>query len=917
MDILNRREGCNTARKTGLWVLAAALLCIQPACRVADSGAGAEPGVNESSAVESGGGASSGANPDSSPGPADSAPTRPDPGSADPDNDESADETGSLPDPAAPGNDTQPASVRVLIDEELIPSQAELAPRPDGTRRIVGLAVGPDGMREEFVTDEVVFHPESADQLAEFLEQYNGVVMQDGTRTPPPDIEPIADDPGSGYYLIRINPQRFDHEDLAVNLDAMDIEGEVAFSSAEAAGLAAVVVREIDRELSPNLLVAPTSVLEHPDGTGGNVVADDWPWMSESQPFYSTGVIRAWDYLRYHDLPPTPAPGETIEREPPTVAVIDRGFALDESTGMPLLGNQDYFAYGGAPYQYDFDANDNRAGGQNFNIIGPIERRKASWHGSKVFGVCCAQSRNLYGGAGTGGPTVVPILLKVDQAYSLADAIRYSALWYGADVINISLGLDCGLFCGLADARDSLQNAVYTAVTFDSIVVAAAGNEGIDLAEADFVPCELDGVICVGGVNQSGAGEDIVNIYNFGEAVDLWAPVGFGTDGLYTTVTPDSAALDANDVGLDELDTISGTSAATPFVSGIVALMRLMEPSITRHDVQNILQATANAADDPKVASGYVDAFRALKAIRPNQPPTVRFVEPQDGETVSYGSVRLRAAVFDPEPGATLEDVVVVFVSESDAAEPGCPAHLEYDSQGQPFMVCNKRFTNGDNQTHVMRVYATDPFGEIGHDTVTINVVNIPPNIEILAPDPGATFFAHQPIGLGAYINDAEQLPFPNAGVSWSSDIDGELGTGWLITVNLSPGQHTVTGRAVDEMGAAAEDTIIINVLAGEGVPEAAIQSPDHGASFGPGTSIAFTATGSDPEDGMLPDSAFRWFSNVDGFLGSGTSITSELSGPNPPCSQEFVVHVITLEVTDADGHTITYSITVNIGQVC
>ena len=69
-----------------------------------------------------------------------------------------------------------------------------------------------------------------------------------------------------------------------------------------------------------------------------------FPWMTEDDdPFrpgnqgLSVGVTHAWEYLRYHDLPPS----EGVY-DPPIVAIVDSGFALDPTTGVPLNGNLDY-----------------------------------------------------------------------------------------------------------------------------------------------------------------------------------------------------------------------------------------------------------------------------------------------------------------------------------------------------------------------------------------------------------------------------------------------------------------------------------------------------------------------------------------------------------------------------------------------
>jgi hypothetical protein len=72
--------------------------------------------------------------------------------------------------------------------------------------------------------------------------------------------------------------------------------------------------------------------------------------------------------------------------------------------------------------------------------------------------------------------------------------------------------------------------------------------------------------------------------------------------------------------------------------------------------------------------------------------------------------------------------------------------------------------------------------------------------------------------------------------------------------------------------------------------PTVAISSPVTGASFTKGTSISFTGSASDQQDGSLT-SALSWASSVDGPIGTGGSVSRVLS---------VGTHVITAVVTDS-----------------
>jgi len=800
------------------------------------------------------------------------------------------------------GIDVDASSV-FRISEFALPDHAALDDYADGGPRPLGALMASNGVKEEFVVNEVILRPTDQSDLDDFLVRYNGVVLRDGALEPPPGVTPISSYESSGYYLIRVDPAMSTMTDLAQNLVLAGAGGGIEISSPDAARLTALLLRERGvRRVSPNLVIPETATQEHPEAGGGFIDASQWDWMSDTSDGYSVGVVQAWEYLKYWNVPPMPEDFETAVWIPTRVAIIDRGFALNESTGVPLGGNLDYRYFGASgPIQYDFVDNDDRAGGFSSN--------GGDWHGTKVFGACCALPDNRYGGAGTGGPVTVPVLLKVSDSFTIAQAIRYSVVWYGADVVNISLGAECGILCELSDIEDMWQNAVYTAIAFNAVVIAAAGNEGNDISNTDFLPCKLDKVICVGSVNLTDAGQ-IKNVYNYGDGVDIWAPTF-----IKSTVTPTSAAQDGNDTGLNEIADFGGTSASAPFVAGIAALMKALDPSLRWDDVQRILQETANSADDTKVALGYVNAYSAVREVMPNQPPVVELLSPLDGSSISYGNLRFRANVFDPEPNAKVEDLTVIFTSDRNAFPP-CYGNLLYRN-GETIFECQTQLDAGSAGNHDVRVSVYDPHFGTGIDRATINVVNTPPFVRIGEPLDGETFFSHQPVTLAAYIGDPEEKPFPQDQVIWLSDLDGELGQGWSVTRTLTEGVHLITATATDEAGATATDSITVDIRSGLGVPTATITAPANGELVSPGDGIILMADGSDPEDGVLPDSAFEWYSDFDGYLGAGRALSAILSGPSKPCNPEWRVHSITLEVTDSDGRKIVLRLRISVGRVC
>jgi glucose/arabinose dehydrogenase len=87
------------------------------------------------------------------------------------------------------------------------------------------------------------------------------------------------------------------------------------------------------------------------------------------------------------------------------------------------------------------------------------------------------------------------------------------------------------------------------------------------------------------------------------------------------------------------------------------------------------------------------------------------------------------------------------------------------------------------------------------------------PSVTILQPPPGTTAAESTAITFLGSATDPEDGPLTGAALTWSSSVDGALGTGGSITLpTLSPGQHTITLRATDTEGASGSGTIGLTV---------------------------------------------------------------------------------------------------------
>lgn len=174
----------------------------------------------------------------------------------------------------------------------------------------------------------------------------------------------------------------------------------------------------------------------------------------------------------------------------------------------------------------------------------------------------------------------------------IAEAVRW-AVDNGADVINMSLTRNT------RDWPEAWDDAFGYAFENDVVVVAAAGNRGSGTSEVG-APATIPGVLAVAGVDREQNAS--FDASSQGITIGVSAPsedlVGVLPDGSYVQW--------------------SGTSAAAPLVSGLVALVRSAYPELDAANVINRVIRTADpkgeAAPSPLYGYGIIDPVAALTA---------------------------------------------------------------------------------------------------------------------------------------------------------------------------------------------------------------------------------------------------------------------------------------------------------------
>lgn len=188
---------------------------------------------------------------------------------------------------------------------------------------------------------------------------------------------------------------------------------------------------------------------------------------------------------------------------------------------------------------------------------------------------------------------------------------------YGIRVLNISLGAPA--FSSYRD--DPLARAAGAAWEAGIVVCAAAGNEGPEAGTINTPGIHPD-VITVGAADDRKTPErddDVPAAFSSrGPAVDgiLKPDVMAPGVGITSTSSPNSLLARQLRTGAAPYLTLSGTSMATPVVSGLAALLLSRHPELTPGRVKALLmQTAADLGADPSVQGrGLVDGFEALSA---------------------------------------------------------------------------------------------------------------------------------------------------------------------------------------------------------------------------------------------------------------------------------------------------------------
>ncbi|CAO3681783.1 unnamed protein product [Umbelopsis vinacea] len=171
-------------------------------------------------------------------------------------------------------------------------------------------------------------------------------------------------------------------------------------------------------------------------------------------------------------------------------------------------------------------------------------------HGTFVAGICCVKALTS-----DGEGQMSNVLLALEWVVQ-----RHQSKTNSKSIVNLSLSGNYS-----PATNDAIQEAIDVGIHF----AIAAGNDGVDACQ--FSPASCPNAVTVGASNEN---DTVASYSNYGNCVDLYAP---GTH-----------ILSAWNIDTDATNTLSGTSVASPFVAGVMALY-LGEQDYTPYELKDVI----------------------------------------------------------------------------------------------------------------------------------------------------------------------------------------------------------------------------------------------------------------------------------------------------------------------------------------
>lgn len=764
-----------------------------------------------------------------------------------------------------------------VVDPHLTPGVPSVPGlQPGDPPRPVGATVDHQGLQSDFVLHELMVLAPSQSNLDDLLTRWGGVVV---------DQFEIASR-NMTIFLVRVDADRAGPDTLVEDLLEADpnLHGEQRISSIDALNLVAIAAREAAQhgaQVSLNLLPEEEAIIDGSteEGPNGPSTYDpdafQWPYMNIGST-QNIGVGSAWRLLAEEDKLTGPIP----------MMIVDNGFQLNND--IPSQHSIHYV---------DWD-------------------ELETTHGTDVIVAAMGIPDNAYGAAGPAGP--VATLTAVQRADAWGTLVRFaslSSISEGPQIINMSHTFTfTNILASLRDCYTFLFEAIYD---MGHLMFAAAGNQGdeIDPNNVRRVPCQLEVVICVGGMAWNSTNRASGSNYGIGQSqasVEIYGPYS-----VWSVENPLNSSLTGARL-------INGTSFASPFVAGVAALVRSADPALSNEEVRQLLMETAHVGGLGSEVTGYqrrVNAFGAVAHALGYQEwpdPSISITATSSTGSVSTGfplgeEIWFEATAVDHR-GVAVPTVTWTIMGQEIETGP---------SPGGQHIVIDDALEVG---SYAITATATDLGGYQATATIDIEVTYEPPEVFITNPKVNQVTWANETLNLAGQGLSGNGL-LPESNLAWrvmrvtptgNTTVHSALGsTSTVPAAVMQTGSYQIRLTGQDDVETVSRSINITAIPKPPEYPTASIISPEDDSVYASGSSITFSGSGTDPEDGILSGTAFRWTATHPGgeiVLCEGNAFSGHPL-PVQNCSSfaatldsfqlpgVATLYSITLEVMDSDGN--------------
>jgi len=361
----------------------------------------------------------------------------------------------------------------------------------------------------------------------------------------------------------------------------------------------------------------------------------------------------------------------------------------------------------------------------------------------------------------------------------VAAGIEYTAD-QGWDVGSLSLGASSGS----QTVKDACQYAYDKGV----LLVAAAGNDG-PCSDCVGYPAAYSTVMAISSTDED---DSLSSFSSTGPEIELAAPGG----DVYSTV-------------IGGYDTFSGTSMACPHVSG--AGGQLMANGYTNTEARDRLNSTAEdiGLGDNEQGSGLLDAEAAVLNGGTDSAPSVSWVDPSDGETVS-GTVTVQIDASDDEDSDDSLDVTYDI-------DGGSSRSTTYSSD-TGYYEDSWDTTGVDDGDHILEANATDSAGNTSTSSITVTTDNTEsdPTVDSLSASEVETSDSDAEFDVDWSVND-DDGDLDSVDLTLTDDTDGETEDAASVSVSGDSASGTTRLVAAGDDGSGNDYTVDATVTDSNG----------------------------------------------------------------------------------------------------